>query len=298
MIPFVELLSREKVLVSDGAMGTELQKLGLEPGACPELLNTENPEIVYQVHQGYVDAGSDVILTNTFGANRGRLKLHSLEERVKEICGGAVKIARKAGGDNVLVAGSIGPCGEIISPLGTLSEEEAFEIFREPAHALNEGGVDLFVIETMMAPEEALIALKAVKSVSDKPVVVSMTFEKGSTGIRTMWGTDIPTAVNLFEEAGADVAGANCGKGFDEMEQINREFRKYSRLPLWLKANAGLPEWVNGKSVYNQNPEFIRGYVENMIAGGNCIIGGCCGSTPGHIKAIREIVNLYKSVNI
>lgn len=284
------------MLVSDGAMGTELQKCGLEPGACPEALNIESPETVSRVHRSYAEAGSDIILTNTFGVNRSRLKLHSFEERVKEFCVAGAELARSfAESKNILIAGSIGPCGDILSPLGTLEEDEAFEIFREPAKALAGAGVDLIVIETMMAPEEAVVALKAVKSVTTIPVVVSMTYEKGLSGIKTLWGTDIPTAAEILEKNGADVIGANCGKGFDEMEEIGMLLRESTKLPLWLKANAGIPEWIDGKPVYTQGPEYIRNYIEKMVTLYPCVIGGCCGSTPGHIKTVRETVNLYKS---
>lgn len=296
MISFFELLARERALVSDGAMGTELQKCGLEPGACPEALNTDRPETVSLIHKSYADAGSDIILTNTFGANRSRLKLHSFEHRVKEFCEAGVELARSSAREReILIAGSIGPCGDILSPLGALEEDEAFEIFREPAEALAGAGVDLIVIETMMAPEEAVVALRAVKSVTTIPVVVSMTYEKGISGIKTLWGTDIPTATELLEKNGADVIGANCGKGFDEMEEIGALYRESTKIPLWLKANAGIPEWIDGMPVYTQSPEYIRNYLEKMVTSAPCIIGGCCGSTPGHIKTIRETVNLYKS---
>ncbi len=295
MISFADKLGKERFLVADGAMGTELQKLGLEPGACPEELNITVPEAVMKVHTGYIEAGSDIILTNTFGANRARLKMHGFETRVEEFCNAAFSAAKKcAAGKEILIAGSIGPCGELISPLGELSEEETSEIFREPAAALANAGVDLFVIETMMAPEEALIALRAVKSVTDKPVIVSMSFERGNSGLRTMWGTDIPTAASLFENAGAGGIGANCGRGFDEMMDISEEMCKATKLPVWLKSNAGLPVWEDGRSVYTQSPEFILPYIEGMLRNGANIIGGCCGSTPEHIRAITATVKRYK----
>ncbi len=291
---FIEALNSGKILLCDGAMGTELQKRGLPTGACPEEFNISNPEIIRSIHRDYFNAGSDIVETNTFGANRARLKLHGFENRTKEFCLAAALIARSVCPINKFVAGSIGPTGELLEPLGTLSESDAYSFFAEQAKALEEGGVDVLYIETMMAMEEAVLAVKASKENTELPVVASMTFELGNAGLRTMWGVDVKTAVEKYTEAGADVIGANCGKGFDEMIAIVKELRPLTNKPIIAQANAGIPEWIHGMSVYLETPEVIAQKAEELITGGVNIIGGCCGTGPEHIKKIKEILNRYQ----
>jgi 5-methyltetrahydrofolate--homocysteine methyltransferase len=290
-ISFLDLISSNQVLLSDGAMGTELQKRGLPAGACPEEFNVSYADVVRSIHRAYVEAGSDIVETNSFGANRPRLGMHGYEHRVKELCLAAAQRAREACPQGKFVAGSIGPTGDLLEPYGTRSTEEASEVFREQAHALAEGGVDLFYVETMMAIEEAEAAVRAAKSATNLPVVATMTFEKGQAGIRTMWGVDIRTAVHRLADAGADVVGANCGRGFEEMVEIITEMRPLTSLPIIAQANAGMPEIVNGASVYHQTPEVILPLAEKLLDCGVNIIGGCCGTSPAHIKAMRVLVD-------
>ncbi|MCC6550904.1 MAG: homocysteine S-methyltransferase family protein [Ignavibacteriaceae bacterium] len=287
------IFSTNDILLADGAMGTELQKRGLESGACPELLNLTHPEIVRSVHKDYISAGADIIETNTFGANRARLKLHDSENLVREIVLAAAENVRGLS-SSVYIAGSMGPLGDLIEPLGLMSSSEAYDIFAEQASAFGGAKVDVIFIETMMAPEEILIAIKAVKENTELPVAALMTFEHGQVGYRTMWGTSVAEAALLLTDAGADIIGSNCGKGFDEMTGVIGEFKKATSKPLLAMANAGIPVWEEGKSIYRETPEMIAGDVRQIIESGVRIIGGCCGTNPDHIREMRKILNLYQ----
>jgi len=291
MSAILDRLQRGDVLLSDGAMGTELQKRGLEPGACPEELNVTKPEIVQGIYQDYFDAGSDIIETNTFGGTRARLALHGFEDRVTEFNKAAAQLAVNLKPENKYVAGSVGPTGEMIEPLGTLSKDVVLEMFAEQIRALVEGGVDILFIETMMAAEEAELAIEAAKSVCDLPISCTMTFEVGKAGPRTMWGISPQQAVEKLTAAGADILGANCGRGSDEMLQIIREMRKFTEKPLLAQPNAGLPEYISGEAVYNESPESILPNARELLALGVNIIGACCGSSPAHIKKLRELLD-------
>ncbi len=294
MSNFLEVLNSGKILLCDGAMGTELQKRGLPSGACPEEYNVSHPDIIRNIHKNYYDAGSDIVETNTFGANRARLKLHGYEDRVVEFCKAAAALARSVCPSGKFVAGSVGPTGDILEPLGTLSEKDAYDMFAEQAKALEEGGVDVIYIETMMAAEEGVIAVKAAKENTSLPVVASMTFEMGKAGLRTMWGVDVKSAVNAYTSAGADVIGANCGKGFDEMISIIKEMRPLTGKPVIAQSNAGIPEWTHGMSVYTETPEVMAPKAEEIIKSGVNILGGCCGTGPAHIKKMREILDRFE----
>lgn len=298
MNKFLEAVNSGKVLLCDGAMGTELQKRDLPSGACPEEYNISHPEIVRSIHKDYFDAGSDIVETNTFGANRARLKLHGYESRVREFCLAAVSLAKSVCPEGKFVAGSVGPTGDLLEPLGNLPEQEAYDIFAEQIKALEEGGADAVYVETMMAVEEAVIAVKAAKENTSLPVVASMTFELGKAGLRTMWGVDIKTSIEKYSEAGADVIGANCGKGFDEMIAIVKEMRPLTQKPIIAQSNAGIPEWIHGISVYTETPEVMSSKAEEILKSGVNIIGGCCGTGPAHIKRIREILDRLADYHI
>ncbi len=286
----LELLSNGKILLSDGAMGTELQNRGMKSGACPEELNITHPEIIQAIHKDYYDAGSDIVETNSFGGNRARLIFHHLEERVKELAIAAVKNARAVCPAGKFVAGSVGPTAQILEPLGDLSEEHAYNYFAEIAEALAEGGVDILFVETMMSIEEAEIAVKAAKEKTSLPVAATMTFEAGAAGLRTMWGVDIQTAVSRLTDAGADIIGSNCGKGFDEMIEVVKEMRPLTRLPILAQANAGLPEVIDGVNTYKETPEKISPKAKKLLELGVNIIGGCCGTGPDHIRELKKII--------
>ncbi|MCI0690726.1 homocysteine S-methyltransferase family protein [candidate division KSB1 bacterium] len=281
------------ILLCDGATGTELQKRGMPTGVCPEEYNITHPEIVQGIYRDYYAAGSDIVETNTFGANRSRLTMHDFERRVAEFCKASAQLAREICPAGKFVAGSVGPTGDIIEPLGPRTVQEAYDIFAEQAVALAEGGVDVVFVETMMAAEEAEIAVRAVKEKTNLPVVATMTFELGKAGLRTMWGVDVATAVRRLTAAGADVIGANCGRGFDEMIAIIQEMRPLTRKPIIAQSNAGIPEWVDGMSVYNETPEVIQPRAEKLLHLGVNILGGCCGTGPEHIGTMRMLVDAF-----
>lgn len=274
-------------LFFDGAMGTELQRRGLPIGKPPEILNIENPLLVEEVHRDYIKSGAMVIETNTFGGNRLRLRKSNLEDKIKEINQKGVEIALKASEGKVLVAGSVGPLGELIEPFGDISEEEAEDIFTEQINILVNSGVDFILIETMISLKEALIALKSAKKFHI-PVGVTLSFEWTERGGRTPFGDEVEYSIKELEKAGADFVGANCGKGFEDMLKIAPIIRKATNLPVLIQPNAGLPKWENGKLIYPETPEEFQRFTEEMIKLNINYIGGCCGTTPKHIEVFKE----------
>jgi 5-methyltetrahydrofolate--homocysteine methyltransferase len=275
-------------------MGTELQRRGLPSGSCPEEYNVTHPEVVEEIFRGYLEAGADILTTNSFGANRPRLKEYGYESRVKEFCKRSVEIAREVSRGKCFIAGSLGPTGQILEPLGPASQSEAADAFQEQADALVEAGADLIFIETMMSIDEAELAVKAAKRTSGLVVAATTSFEVGPKGARTLWGVDVPTAVTRLTAAGADIIGSNCGRGFDDMVKIVQEMRPLTPKPLIAQPNAGLPQWVDGKPIYSETPATIRPKVEALIRSGANIVGGCCGTTPDHIRTVREAVDTIK----
>lgn len=274
-------------LFFDGAMGTELQRRGLPIGKPPEILNIENPLLVEEVHRDYIKSGAMVIETNTFGGNRLRLRKSNLEDKIKEINQKGVEIALKASEGKVLVAGSVGPLGELIEPFGDISEEEAEDIFTEQINILVNSGVDFILIETMISLREALIALKSAKKFHIS-VGVTLSFEWTERGGRTPFGDEVEYSIKELEKAGADFVGANCGKGFEDMLKIAPIIRKATNLPVLIQPNAGLPKWKNGKLIYPETPEDFQRFTEEMINLNINYIGGCCGTTPKHIEVFKE----------
>lgn len=289
----IEKLNSGLILLCDGAMGTELQNRGLPTGACPEEYNIIHPEIVQAIHSDYYNAGSDIVETNTFGGNRARLQVHDFERRVAEFNTKAVELAREVCPAGRCVAGSMGPTGDIIEPLGPRSTQEAYDIFAEQAEALAAGGVDAVFVETMMAAEEAEIAIKAVKERTGLPVVATMTFEAGKAGLRTMWGVDVPTAVQRLTDAGADIVGSNCGRGFDDMVAIVQEMRPLTSKPMVAQSNAGIPESVDGVAVYKETPDSLKPKAQQLLELGVNVLGGCCGTGPEHIKMMRGLIEAF-----
>ncbi len=292
----LDLLAQGTVLLCDGATGTELQNRGLAQGEPPERLLLDDPDLVLSLHRDYIAAGADIIETNTFGANRGRLAHYGLQDRVTELCLKAAELARRAADESprrVWVAGSIGPTGEILEPLGPLSTSAAYDYFAEAATALEQGGVDILFIETMMAQDEAAIAVRAARENTRLPVAATMSFEKGKAGLRTPWGVDPATAVRVLSEAGAHILGANCGRGFDDMVEIIAEMRPLTDRPLMAQANAGLPQWIDGRNVYPDTPESIVPDATRLLELGVNILGGCCGTGPAHIRKMRELVDQF-----
>ena len=290
MNKFLERLKTGEILVSDGSTGTNLQKLGIQPGIPPEELVIDQPELVLQLEKAFVAAGSDLILTCTFGGTSLRMKESKYAQRVSEINRRAVELARQAASihDGTLVAGSIGPTGLLLKPLGPLSTEEATTAFSEQAKALAEGGVDLLVIETMFSFEEADAAFQGARSVTDLPIVVSFSYDRG---VRTMMGVKPTDMFRHYQEMGAVLIGANCGTTLENMEKIQQEYAAAgSGFPLWAKPNAGLPRLVDGTTVFDVTPEQMGAAALKFIALGARVVGGCCGNTPEHIAAIAQAV--------
>jgi 5-methyltetrahydrofolate--homocysteine methyltransferase len=286
------LILENGYILADGAMGTMLFASGLEHGGAPELWNVEEPERVAAVHKAYLEAGSRLLLTNTFGGSRLRLNLHNLEHRVAELNIAAARNLRAAvvdSGVNALVAGDIGPSGGLLEPLGEMKYEDAVDAFYEQATALIEGGVDVIWIETMAALEEVHAAIEGVHRASvEIPIIATMTFD---THGRTMMGVTPEKAITTLSSYGAAAIGGNCGNGPEEIIAVVEKMRKASpEAILVAKANAGIPELIKGKPVYRASPEAMADYALQVYSAGARIIGACCGSTPAHIQAIADVL--------
>lgn len=275
-------------IIADGGMGTLLMSMGLAHGEPPELWNVNYPDRIRSVHRGYIEAGAQIILTNSFGGSRGRLERGGLGERCAKLNAAAARLARQeadAASHGVVVAGSIGPIGEFFAPMGMLTFDDAVDMFRVQAEALVEGGVDVLWIETMSDLEEVRAAAAACRQAAPGiPLVVTMTFD---THGRTMMGVTPEQAAAAISELGAAALGANCGNGPQEIEQVIRKL--HAALPdaiLVAKSNAGLPRMEGGRAVYDATPEVMADYARRVHADGARIVGACCGSTPAHIAAI------------
>lgn len=290
------LLKDRAVLVSDGAWGTELAKRGLGAGDCPELWNAERAEAVEAVARGYVAAGSDIILTNTFGGNRWTLEKAGLGERTAELNRLGAEISKRVAAGRAMVFASVGPTGEFMAPLGLKTEEEFVACFAEQIGALVEGGADGLCIESMSDLGEAKAALRAAREVCDLPVVTSVTFDRGQKGFATMMGVKPEQAVAELGEAGADMVGANCGSGIDHMIEVAGLMRAATAKPLWIKSNAGLPELVEGKTVFRETPTEMAGKVRALLEAGANVVGGCCGTTPEHIAQLAAAARAASGV--
>jgi len=292
----LDRLKKGKILVSDGAMGTMLQNKGLKVGECPEEWNITHSAEVYAITEDYLKAGSDMVVTNTFGCSRFKLAKFGLEAKVAEFNKAGVVLAKKSaiqyGG---IVAGSVGPTGEFMQPLGTVTEDAMYDVFKEQILAQIQGGADAICIETMTSLEEISIAIRAVKENTSVPAIGTMTFDKGIQGYKTMMGVSIKEAALGLEKAGADIIGTNCGNGIGPMVDIVMEMREYSSKPILVQANAGIPELINGKTCFRDTPRDMSKKVSALIDAGANIIGGCCGTTPEHIKAIRNAVSNFKA---
>jgi len=284
----LSILKEKRILIADGAWGTQLQAAGLGVGECPEEWNISRPQAVRAIAAAYVQAGAEMILTNSFGGSAPALARYGLGERVAEINRVAAELSLAAAGD-ALVAASVGPSGELLAPLGEISVSEMEGFFREQIAALLTGGIRAVCVETMSAVEEAACAVRAAKALDkDVDVISTMSFNRTPSGYRTMMGVDPETAVRVLSDAGADILGSNCGQGIEQMVPLAAEFRALTDRPILIQANAGLPELVGGKTVYRQTPELMARYVPDLVASGAVIVGGCCGTTPEHIRAIAE----------
>jgi len=287
-------LKNKKVLISDGAWGTYLHQRGLQPGECPELWNVTHRSDVFAIAKSYIDAGADMILTNSFGGSPLKLNHFGLLDRTAELNEAAAKISREAAGVEKLVLGSMGPTGAILM-MGEVSEQEVYDGFSRQAQALKKGGVDAICVETMSAIDEASIAVRAAKESTGLEVVCTFTFEKTAAGeYRTMMGVSPSEMVQAIKEAGASVIGTNCGNGFDQMIDIVKEIRGIDPLtPILVHANAGKPLYQDGKTVFPETPEMMAAKVQDLINSGANIIGGCCGTTPAHIQRLVHAIRVH-----
>jgi 5-methyltetrahydrofolate--homocysteine methyltransferase len=281
----IEQLTSTGVVVTDGAWATQLHRLGLPVGAPPERWNLEHPDRVQQVARSYVEAGSLIILTNTFGGNRLSLARHGLADQIRQVNQIGVEISLRAAGQQALVFASVGPTGKMLLT-GDTTPEELQTVFEEQCQLLAEAGADGIVIETMSDLEEATIAVRAAKG-TGLPVVACMVFASGRDKDRTLMGNTPEQAAEALTQAGADGVGANCGQGIETFVPICRRLRSATDRPIWIKPNAGLPELVDGQPQYRQTPEQFASSVPALVEAGAAFLGGCCGTSPDFIRAIR-----------
>jgi 5-methyltetrahydrofolate--homocysteine methyltransferase len=289
-----EKLKRKGTLFVDGAWGTMMQNAGLKPGECPELWNLEHPEKVYEIAKSYAVLGVDMVETNSFGGTRFKLANFGLEDKVFEINKAAAELTKKALNEDQIVLGSMGPTGKILM-MGDVTEDELYEGFAEQARGLVAGGADAVIVETMTALDEALIAVKAVRENTDLEIIVSFTFELTGAGeFRTMMGNRPAEAISAVIAEGVSIVGTNCGNGLERMIPIIEEIRaEFKDIPVLVNANAGMPHLHEGKTVFPESPDEMAGFIPKIMDVGANIIGGCCGTTPGHIvkmmnAAVRE----------
>ena len=286
---------KQGLFLLDGAMGTQLIARGVEVDKCSDYLNVELPDVVSDIHRSYFEVGSDAVITNTFGANKYALGRHGLAEEASKINSAGAQIARRAAGEEKYVLGDIGPSGDFLEPLGSLEPEELKEAFAQQAKALLDGGVDGFIIETMTALEEVAVAIEAVKSVSGVvPVLASMSFDRAGDDFKTMMGVDVETAVAKIVSSGVDAVGFNCGTvSLDEYVELAEKFVSAVQalsvdVIVYAEPNAGKPELVEDQTVYKVSPEDFAAAAEKIHSAGVNIIGGCCGTSPAHIRATAE----------
>lgn len=284
---FRELVKKDPVLL-DGATGTNLQKAGMPVGVCPEQWILENSEVLIDLQKQYVEAGTDILFAPTFTASRIKLKEYGLEDHLEEMNRKLVALSKEAAkGTNALVAGDLTMTGEQLYPLGDLMFEDLVDVYKEQAKIIAEAGADLFVVETMMSLQECRAAVLAIREVCDLPVMVSLTYNEDG---RTLYGTDPVTAVVVMQSLGADAVGMNCSTGPEAMLEPIAKMAEYATIPLLAKPNAGMPELIDGQTVFNVEPEEFAEVGKKLVEEGAAIIGGCCGTTPEHIRALKEAV--------
>jgi 5-methyltetrahydrofolate--homocysteine methyltransferase len=291
-----ELVNSGKLLTSDGAWGTYLFKKGLTSGNCPEEWNLTHYDDVYDIAKSYVDAGSDIISTNSFGANLFKLSQYNLDQKLSEICQISAEISRKAAEEKYVMA-SIGPTGKFLI-MGDITSEDLYSSFKQQAMAFERGGADAVCIETFYDLDEAEQAIKAVKENTQLEVICTFTFDKSDYGFKTLMGVTPQQMTESLILCGADIIGANCGSGFEDMIEIVKKIREVSSMiPIIIQANAGLPLIKNEQLIYSETPDKIKEIIPGLIDAGANIIGGCCGTTPDHIRVIFNIVGEYNHRN-
>ena len=296
MLSLPDRLKQHGVLVADGAMGTMLFQRGLKPGECPERMNLEHPNVLEEIAQLYLNAGAEIVQTNTFGGSPLKLSMYGLDNKTEEINTRAVHAVRKVVAGKAYISASCGPTGKLLEPFGDTNPEVIYEAFYRQMSAVIGEGVDMICIETMTDLNEASLAVQAARSISSSiPVCATMTFDPTQRGFFTIMGVTIEQAANGLTQAGANIIGSNCGNGIMNMIIIAKEFKKHTTLPVIIQSNAGVPILKNGISTFPETPEFMSEKSRELIDLGVKIIGGCCGTTPEHIAAIKKVVDEYKS---
>jgi len=289
MESILKRLKKGEIFIADGAMGSLLMQRGLPAGMPPETFNLSHPEILEEIARLYYNAGAEILQTNTFGASPLKLADYSLEEKTEEVNRNALKAVINAVDGSVFISASCGPSGKLLKPYGDIESEVMYDNFYRQLNALIDDGIDVVCVETMTDVQEAVLAVKAAKSIApDIPVMATMTFDSTPRGFFTIMGVDIPTAVQQLTAAGADIVGSNCGNGIEKMILIAREFNQLTPVPLIIQSNAGLPELRNNLPYYPETPGFMAEKSKELVQAGVSIIGGCCGTTPEHIHEIRK----------
>lgn len=292
MRPLLQRLAAGEVLVADGALGTMLMARGLQPGACPERFNLDDAAVLEEIAALYLAAGAEIVQTNTFGGSPLKLAQYGLDGQTEPINAAAVAAVRRAVGDRAYVSASIGPSGRLLEPYGDTAPALVSVSYERQLQALAAAGVDLFCIETMTDLNEALLALAAARRVAPQiPVMATMTFDHTPRGYFTIMGTTPAQAASALTAAGADVIGSNCGNGSERMVEIARALRAATSAPLLIQSNAGLPVLRDGAALYPEAPELMAGQAATLLELGVNIVGGCCGTTPAHIAALRRTVD-------
>lgn len=291
MKSLLDRLAAGEILISDGAMGTFLQAKGLQPGESPEAWCVSHPSAVKSIAEAYIAAGADIVETDSFGGTTYKQREFGLADQVDAFNEASARLAKEAMGDKGYVAASVGPTGQIVEDEGgDVSEEDLYNAFKQQVVALARGGADALCIETMSSITEAVLAIKASKENTDLPVICTFTFEPGAHGFRSMMGITPARAAEEAVEAGADIIGANCGNGIANMIQITKELRAAApNTPILIHANAGMPVYEDGNTVFKETPADMAGRVKELIDAGANIIGGCCGTTPEHIAAMAKV---------
>ncbi len=292
MDPLIARLRRGDRLVGDGALGTLLASRGLRPGEPPERWTLDRADIVIEIAARYVDAGADLITTNTFGASPLRLATHSLGGHTAQLNRRAVQLARAAVHGRAYISADVGPTGLLLAPVGETDPAEVAQSFGRQVRALAEAGPDVIVIETMTDVQEATLAVEAARREAPQiPVIALMTFDVTPRGAFTVMGTSVPKAVEALERAGADAIGSNCGTGIEDMLVVAREFRACASVPLMMQPNAGLPRRSGGRLEYPDDPARFAAGARRLFDLGVSVVGGCCGTTPEHIAAVRAVLD-------
>jgi len=286
----LDRLKNNEVLIFDGATGTYLQKNGLTAGDSPEKMNIESPKIIKMMAKHYFDSGSDIVLTNSFGGNKYMLKKYGIEDKFYEVNKLSAELAKSVTPNGKYVCGSIGPTGEFLEPLGPISESEMYDVFTVMCKAFEDGGADAVMIETQLGLEEASLAIKAAKDHTNLTVMSTMVFDKGPRGYFTMMGVTPESAVKGLLDSGADIVGTNCGNGIEKMIEIATMMRQVTDAYLVVQSNAGIPSIIKGKVVYPESPEFMAENYKKLAEVPVNILGGCCGTTDDHIRALKKIL--------